>query len=469
MSVSSNLYIHELDRSALAALKAIPGFTAVLKGFMKIWSEKQFRIQNMATKLRINEKQLSKYYDMLPPICEKLGIEVPELYLELSGSPNSYTSGDTKPFIVVTSGLLEKVPEHLIPTVLAHECGHIACHHVLYHTMGNMIINGAAGMFELGDLITYPIQIAFYKWMRCSEYSADRAAAICDGTVENMKELCACFAGYNRKIGSINMEAFMEQAVEYKEMTEGSNWNKVLEFAMVSEDTHPLNAVRAYEINSWGMSEQFINTTNYIACTDGNYSFVPLADSDKFFVGKEYKAIEEELHQIGFRNVKLAREVEGKDKYKKDAVIRISIDGVIGFERASWHNADSEVVITYFDPLTKEEIAAQHPDEICVPHGAKWYVGGEYQKVYDIFKELGFTDITVEKLPDLKRIKLLEDLRDAGRSLINNKPDATKGASTKENTVATLSIGGNSQFEMESWFKPDAPVRITYHVYSDNI
>ena len=83
---------------------------------------------------------MSKYYDMLPPICKKLGIEIPDLYIELDVSPNSYTSGDTKPFIVMTSGLLETLPDELIPTVLAHECGHIACHHVLYSTMGRMIL-----------------------------------------------------------------------------------------------------------------------------------------------------------------------------------------------------------------------------------------------------------------------------------------------------------------------------------------
>lgn len=136
MSIDSNFYIHESDRIALDALKAIPGFTPLLKAFMKVWSEKQFYIQNMSTNLRINDKQLSKYYDMLPPICEKLGIDVPELYLKLDVVPNAYTSGDTKPFIVMTSGLLETMPEYLIPTVLAHECGHIACHHVFYTTMG---------------------------------------------------------------------------------------------------------------------------------------------------------------------------------------------------------------------------------------------------------------------------------------------------------------------------------------------
>ena len=176
--VNANLYMHESDKAALKALKAIPGFTQVLKAFMSVWNERQFRIANMSSKLRLSEKQMSKYYNMLPPICEKLGIEVPELYLELNVNPNSYTSGDTKPFIVITSGLLETLPDELIPTVLAHECGHIACHHVLYSTMGRMILNGvlmASG--GLSSLITTPLKMAFSYWMRCSEFSADRVAA----------------------------------------------------------------------------------------------------------------------------------------------------------------------------------------------------------------------------------------------------------------------------------------------------
>ena len=85
----------------------------------------------MSTNLKLGPNQLPKYYNMLIPICDKLGIDVPDLYLKLDVYPNSYTSGDTHPFIVITSGLLETLPDELIPTVLAHECGHIACRHVL--------------------------------------------------------------------------------------------------------------------------------------------------------------------------------------------------------------------------------------------------------------------------------------------------------------------------------------------------
>lgn len=77
---------------------------------------------------------MPEIYNMLSPICEKLGIDIPEIYLELDVVPNAYTYGDTKPFIVITSGLLETMPMELLPTVIAHECGHIACHHTLYTT-----------------------------------------------------------------------------------------------------------------------------------------------------------------------------------------------------------------------------------------------------------------------------------------------------------------------------------------------
>ncbi len=256
--VNPNIFIHPLDREALNALKAIPGFTQLLKAFMKVFSERQFRIENMSSNIRINEKQMSKYYDMLPPICDRLGIDVPELYLELDVSPNAYTAGDTQPFIVMTSGLLESLPDELIPTILAHECGHIVCHHVLYQTMGAMILGGFSFATGAANLITMPLKWAFAYWLRCSEFSADRAAALCDESPENVMRMCSYFAGYNKSFGEeLNMEAFMEQALEYRELVNSSAWNKALEFYMYNQNSHPLSAVRAYECNEWCHTKQY--------------------------------------------------------------------------------------------------------------------------------------------------------------------------------------------------------------------
>ena len=151
MSFDPERYTHPSDRAALKALQAIPGFSLLIKGFMNIWNERQGKILNMSTRIKLGENQMRKYYDMLPPICEKLGIPVPDLYLEMNVNPNAYTYGDTAPFIVLTSGLLDTIPDELVPTVLAHECGHIACKHSLYLTMGRTVLSGASNV--LGSVL----------------------------------------------------------------------------------------------------------------------------------------------------------------------------------------------------------------------------------------------------------------------------------------------------------------------------
>ena len=264
MVYEAKYFIHDTDKAALKALKAIPGFPQFIKGFMKIWSERQFRVSNLSSCVRMSDSQLSKYYDMLPPICEKLGIDVPELYLQLDVSPNAYTYGDTKPFIIITSGMFETVPEHLIPTVLAHECGHIACHHTLYTTIGSLLLNGANSAVRrfvpYSGLVTIPLEMAFFYWMRCSELSADRAAVLCDGTAEKMSEVCLRLAGFDKDINAVaSKEAFMQQAKEYREMIKGSKWDKTLEFVTLSSKTHPLMTVRALECEEWAASEQYMD------------------------------------------------------------------------------------------------------------------------------------------------------------------------------------------------------------------
>ena len=50
MAFNPEQYTHESDRTALKALKAIPGFSALLKGFMNVWDERQQKILNMSSR-----------------------------------------------------------------------------------------------------------------------------------------------------------------------------------------------------------------------------------------------------------------------------------------------------------------------------------------------------------------------------------------------------------------------------------
>lgn len=440
MSLDYKLYLHDSDKAAMAALKAIPGFAQVMKAFMKIWSEQQLRLINMSTNLHLSEKQMAKYYNMLPPICEKLGIDVPELFVELDVRPNAYTYGDTKPFIVITSGLFETLPDELIPTVLAHECGHIACHHTLYTTMGRAILNGTSALVSgLGNVALYPIQLAFAYWMRCSEFSADRAAIICDGSAEKNTEVMMRFAGYDKDImAEANVEAFMEQALEYKNLVESNAWNKTLEFMLFQNYNHPLNAIRAYEGKEWEKTERYKNILEYVNSEQSDAeSKLPVEISIKKMIGKNVADIQTKFLTMGFDNVKTERNTEAT-KVKEGNVIAITIN-----ESADdgWYKRSDEVIIEYFEAKTDEEIALEHPGEIKIDENQKYFLGKNYEEVKAELEDLGFTNFMIKEMA-MSKI----------------------GWGEKENCVAKIIINDQAQFDKNSWFAEESEVTIYYYV-----
>ena len=99
-------FIHPEDAAALRQMESIPGFAALVKKILAIGIENLQYGVNMASTIRLSERQLPKIYRHLPPICRRLGISEPEFYLQMDPNPNAWTMGDTRIYIVVTSGLL---------------------------------------------------------------------------------------------------------------------------------------------------------------------------------------------------------------------------------------------------------------------------------------------------------------------------------------------------------------------------
>lgn len=451
MALDAKFFMHDSDRKALQALQAIPGFTQVFKAFMKGWSEKQFRIVNMSTNLRISERQMSKYYDMLVPICAKLGIPVPELYLKLDVNPNAYTAGDTEPFIVMTSGLLETVPEYLIPTVLAHECGHIVCHHCLYTTMGRFILSEAINALGLSELAIMPIQIAFSYWMRCSELSADRVAAICDGTSDKVAELCMRFAGYDKDIDAeANVDEFMNQAREYLDLVKDSTWNKTMEFLIFGEVDHPMNAVRAYECVHWCENIRFRKICQYLDQPEHDEETalslylqeIPMTESSRQYIGRNFEEVCQLLEEQGFYNISLSKITQKSMMTKAGQVLNIRVDDRDGFEAYEWYPVNAKIVIEYYEPESEEEVAAAHPGQLRAPDSARRYLGKQYFEVMTAFQNAGFENITIEEYRKEK-----------------------KGWMERDYTTAKISINGQTQFGKGEWFDQYAEIHIVYYVF----
>lgn len=256
--MSPSEFIHPEDAAALRQLESIPGFPSFIKKVLSLGLERlQYGI-NMASAVRLSENQLPKLYKHLPPICERLGIEIPEFYLSMDPMPNAWTFGDTRIFITVTSGLIETMDDDELDAVIAHECGHILCHHVLYHSVARYILSGIDSLGILGKL-TIPIQLAFLYWQRKSELSCDRAAAIVTSPEIVARTMGRLAAGPKDLTEKLDMQQWALQADEYDNIWNSGAWNKALQIYAIAGQNHPFAAVRVREILNWGKSAEYLN------------------------------------------------------------------------------------------------------------------------------------------------------------------------------------------------------------------
>ena len=249
-------FIHPEDAAALDALKKIPVLPVVIKTFMDLGAEQLQTGLNMASKVRLSPTQLPELYHLLPPICELLEIEEPDFYLEMSPIPNAYAFGDTQTAITITSALVEMMSEDELRGVIAHECGHIACHHMLYHTLASILAN-ATGMFETLVSLAAPLHYALMYWQRKSELSCDRVAAFIVGP-QTATSMLARLAGGPKDITSkLNLVELAGQADLYDAFCKSGLWNKALQTYAVLDQDHPFTSVRVREMLKWTETQQY--------------------------------------------------------------------------------------------------------------------------------------------------------------------------------------------------------------------
>jgi Zn-dependent protease with chaperone function len=257
MKLTPDDFTHPEDRAALEKLRAIPLFPACVKAFMKFMPERQLHGLNMAQKIRLTPRQLPKIYRHLPPACKALEIEEPEFYLELDPQPNAYTYGDKRVFVTVTSGLIDALEDDEIYAVIAHECGHIACQHVMYRTMTSFLIRLGERIFGPLSVLSIPVQVALLYWFRRSELSADRAAAVATGGSKLVVNTMIRLAGGPKSMTApVDVDLYMAQSRAYDKLME-SGWDQVLQGMVVAGMTHPFPSVRAREITRWCDTSDF--------------------------------------------------------------------------------------------------------------------------------------------------------------------------------------------------------------------
>ncbi|GAB4563370.1 MAG: M48 family metallopeptidase [Haliangiales bacterium] len=263
---------HPEDVDTIERLKSIPGMDTVVTKVMEYGLERVYYLENIASNVRVNEKMFGRLYRSLRWACQILDLDEPELYVALNPMPNAYTYGHTKPFIVLTSGLVDMLDDEECFFVLAHELGHIKAGHVLYTLIARNIVAlstllGAVTL-GIGRLLGAGLELALYDWMRKAELTADRAGLLCVQDIEPcIRTFMKLAGGGGRLHAEMDRDAFMEQAHAYED-ADRSDLNRVYKVFITAFRSHPFAVMRAKELDTWhqfGYEEVFEQLTQRLS------------------------------------------------------------------------------------------------------------------------------------------------------------------------------------------------------------
>jgi Zn-dependent protease with chaperone function len=252
---------HPADRAALQTLRALPGVDEVIRKILGLLGgERGIRLLFQGNAIRVGPAQFPRLAHLQTEVCTTFDWSpVPELYVTQTPFFNAGAYGIDAPFIVVHSAAIELLNDDELRVLLSHELGHVMSGHALYRTIAAILALVSLGVLPvLAELVVLPVRLAFLEWSRKSELSADRAGLVGSQDMVAAQRLDMKMAGGGRGdgfAGQLNVDAFMQQAHEYAESSEGLD--VVYKLLSTLALTHPMHTVRAAELQRWVASGEY--------------------------------------------------------------------------------------------------------------------------------------------------------------------------------------------------------------------
>ena len=253
--------MHPEDAKALAALRKVPFVDDVCREVMRLAGENIYRGENLATMVRVTERCIPELYREMKEVVRKVGIAMPEVYVYNDPVMNAFTFGETHPFVCVSSSVVEKMTSEERKAILAHECGHILCHHVLYMSVVLTLERLGQNFGILHYAFDGAISLALNYWSRRSEFSADRCAVAVVGERAFQSSMLKMASGLS-DIGNDPYQ-LVKQAKEYHQHERKSVWSRIQQNCRMAFYSHPQMVNRAWEIDRWKNSYMYKQLTNH--------------------------------------------------------------------------------------------------------------------------------------------------------------------------------------------------------------
>jgi Zn-dependent protease with chaperone function len=255
--ISPRAYEHPADRGAMAMLRAVPGIESVLKAVAGMWNERAERLFAVASAIRVGEKQYPKINQLRVDAAETLDLDtVPDLFVARDPRAQGFAIGIDKPFIVLTTGVVEALDLDSLRCVVGHETGHILSGHAVLRTllMRLLRLQATVQWLPIGALGLRAVIAALMEWFRKAELTADRAGLLCSQDPAAALRQHVYLAG-GTSMSDIDIPEFMQQAKEYEEVDDIRD--SILKLMTVEGMSHPFSVVRAAQLQRWAASEEY--------------------------------------------------------------------------------------------------------------------------------------------------------------------------------------------------------------------
>jgi Zn-dependent protease with chaperone function len=257
LGLRADQFRHPLDLEATAAFKRLPGWDWALRTLLGSMAEQALYLDNIGSGLRVGPQQLPDLHQLLTEACHILDLVPPQLYLRQNPVPNAYTMAirGKQPFIVLHTALVDLLTPAEIQAVIAHELGHLKCEHGVYLTLANLIVL-AAGQLPWGGLMAQNLQQQLLNWLRCAEFTCDRAGLLVTQDPMVMISVLMKLAGGSPTLApQLNPEAFLAQARAYNRAQD--DFSTLWKTVQTAQLTHPLPVLRAKAIDEWALSPSY--------------------------------------------------------------------------------------------------------------------------------------------------------------------------------------------------------------------
>ena len=255
--LDKNRYVHQADRRALAAVKAIPGMDTAVKKLLAVTGESAIRVIFTASAVKVTAQQCPDLYAKLQVACSTLNIEMPELFVQQNPVVNAFTGGVERPIIVLYSQLIERLDDEEVLTVLAHEVGHIHSGHVLYLTAARLIeflaksaVLASPLTVIVKELLTLSMRSALLAWARRAELSCDRAALLVTQDPHVIGRTMMKLAG-GTFASKVDYNLFLAQARDFQKNYDEKALDRFWADVITSGLSHPFPVWRVSEILKW--------------------------------------------------------------------------------------------------------------------------------------------------------------------------------------------------------------------------